>query len=435
VKGIAVGRELLIAERFGVSSALDAYVLALLPVSMAINILTGSLNSALIPTYVIVRKRDGDTAAANLLARVSFRTAILLLAAITGLAFAGPRLFSIFAAGFSAEKSALSFDLLLRMLPAIWFSGMATLWTAVLNAEGDFALGALAPALPSIVIFVAAALFARPFGISAIAWATTIGACFHAIAVGLALRARNIRVWNVVYGESTDSRLVQKQYWPALAGALILSSTTLVDQALATLLPSGSLSSLYYGDKLASQVTSLFTLTLSTALLPTFSHLVAEQDWAGLRELIRKCVVLITAVTIPATIALLIYSKPLVVFLYERGAFTAGDSSEVSRIQQMFVIQVPFYALGILFVRLIAALRRNHVLIWGTVVSVCLNALLDIVLMKRMGAAGIALATSIIYVVSAGLLGAAFFYYLRKAEESSNQLPSPQSQVSSRSGI
>src|SRR5262249_19740756 len=111
---------------------------------------------------------------------------------------------------------------------------------------------------------------------------------------------------------------------------------------------------------------------------------------------------------------LVIYSRPLVALLYQHGAFTAGDTALVSSVQIMCVLQVPFYALSMLFVRLISALRLNRIFIWGNILSVVLNAGLDIVLMRTMGVAGIALATTLWYVVSCAFLGTVVWFVLPK---------------------
>jgi putative peptidoglycan lipid II flippase len=109
--------------------------------------------------------------------------------------------------------------------------------------------------------------------------------------------------------------------------------------------------------------------------------------------------------TVPATIAFVVFSHPIVAVLYQRGAFTAADTDVVAFVQAMYVLQVPLYTLGILFVKVISAMGRNRIFVWGNLLSVSLNALLDYTLMKRWGAGGIALSTSIVYSVSCVVLG------------------------------
>ncbi len=91
--------------------------------------------------------------------------------------------------------------------------------------------------------------------------------------------------------------------------------------------------------------------------------------------------------------------------LFERGNFTPKDTDVVASIQSMFLLQIPFYTLTILFVRMISSLQANQVLLWGTAISFLVNVTLNYVLMQPMGVAGIALSTSIVYVILSIFLG------------------------------
>jgi putative peptidoglycan lipid II flippase len=151
--------------------------------------------------------------------------------------------------------------------------------------------------------------------------------------------------------------------------------------------------------------------------MPYFARLVAEADWIRVRALLRGFTLLILGTTVPLTLAACILSEPIIGLLYQRGAFTAADSHWVSQVQVMYLLQLPFYTTGILFVRLIECLQASKVLMWGTVISAVLNVTLDYALMQVMGVAGIALATSFVYVVSCIYLGTMLRRRLRSAEE------------------
>ena len=89
----------------------------------------------------------------------------------------------------------------------------------------------------------------------------------------------------------------------------------------------------------------------------------------------------------------------------ERGAFSRHDTQIIALVQAMYVIQIPFYTAGILFVRMLTSMQRNRTLFWGTGISLPLNVALNYVFMQRMGVAGIALSTSVMYAVSCAYLG------------------------------
>ena len=104
---------------------------------------------------------------------------------------------------------------------------------------------------------------------------------------------------------------------------------------------------------------------LSTAILPQFSALVARSDWAGLREVLRSCLRWIVTATVPLTLILIALSLPLTRLMFERGAFTPETTAMVAGVQVLYLIQVPFYLISIVLVRLISAFKSNHLLAWG----------------------------------------------------------------------
>ena len=93
-------------------------------------------------------------------------------------------------------------------------------------------------------------------------------------------------------------------------------------------------------------------------------------------------------------------SKPIVVLLFQYGKFGASDSATVSRVFAMYALQVPFYTVGLLCSRTLSALKSNHLLLWISSLNVIVNVALNWLFMRTLGAAGIALSTSCVYLVS-----------------------------------
>jgi putative peptidoglycan lipid II flippase len=135
--------------------------------------------------------------------------------------------------------------------------------------------------------------------------------------------------------------------------------------------------------------------------------MVALRDWRGLRHTLLTYSRWLLLGTLPVTLALIYYSEPVIASVFQRGAFAAADTHLVGQIQAMYLLQVPLYVVSMLFVRLISALRANHLFMWGNAINLSMCILLTYVLMQQFGVAGIALATSLMYLASAGYL--AFF--------------------------
>jgi len=191
---------------------------------------------------------------------------------------------------------------------------------------------------------------------------------------------------------------------PMLGAAFLMGGTALVDQSMAAMLSGGSVAALSYASKVISVVMAIGSLALSTAALPYFSQMAARGDWYGCRHTLKRYTVLVFVVTVPSTFLLIFFSQPLVKILFQRGAFTSADTELVSRVQIYYSIQIPFYILGALFLRFLSAAKRNDAIMYISAISLVADVVLHLVLMRIWGVAGIALSTSLVYVLAFALL-------------------------------
>ncbi|NEQ85635.1 MAG: oligosaccharide flippase family protein, partial [Moorea sp. SIO2I5] len=171
------------------------------------------------------------------------------------------------------------------------------------------------------------------------------------------------------------------------------------DQSMAAMLAPGSVAALSYGYKLTALPLSLVAIGLGTAVTPYFSKMIAREDWRGVRHTLKHYLKLIFITTIPLTIILFICSVPIVRILLQRGSFTADDTSLVAQIQALYALQIPFYVGNILVARMITSMRMNYLITWICALNLIVNTLCNILFMKWIGIAGIALSTSLVYVI------------------------------------
>lgn len=404
VKLAALLKDMLAAAAFGTGDSMDALLIAFLVPSFVINVVAGSFNAALIPVFIHTRERDGHAAAQRLFSGVVIVSLGLLSLVTLLLALGGAYALPLLATGFGPAKLALTRRLFYLLLPAILINGLATIWDAVLNAGERFALTALVAIAVPLGSIAGLLLLGPALGIYALAGGMVAGFAIELALLTIGLRRQGLRIWPRWYGLEPPVRRVIGQYLPMLAGAALISGNGLVDQTMAALLDPGSVAVLTYGNKLVSLVLGVGTMALGTAVLPFFATMVAQADWLRLRRSLRLYSGLILLVTIPCALLGYWLSAPLIGLLYQRGNFSPADTLVVSRVQAMYVLQLPFHTLGILFVRLISALQANHILLWGTLISFALNVVLDYLLIQVLGIAGIALATTLVYVVSCGFL-------------------------------
>ena len=416
VKIVATLKELFVASRFGVGDALDAFLIAYMLPAFAVAVLGGAFQASFVPAWVKSREQDGADAANHLTANATALSSAMLLAftALLGLSF--PLLEPFIASGFSPAKLALTRSLFHGLLPVIAAGGVASLWGSVLNAGERFILAGLIPlASPLMVIGV---LLARPgTDPHALVGATVAGALIELALLAVALRRHGISVVPRWHGLDGPTREAVRQYVPMVAGSLLMASTTVVDQSMAAMLGAGAVSALSFGNKLIGFVVGIAGMAIGTAVLPAFSGMAARAEWSELRRTMRVYSLLITGATLPLVIAFAWLSEPIVRILFERGAFTAADPALVGDVQRLFVLQIPFYLLGTLGVRVLSALGKNQVISSIAVVNVVLNVVLNLVLSRWLGVAGIALSTSIVYAVSCTLVFISLARLLREKRE------------------
>jgi putative peptidoglycan lipid II flippase len=294
--------------------------------------------------------------------------------------------------------------LLYALLPFIALSGLAVVWTAVLNAGERFGLPALSAILPPLSIVACLFLLGKAWGIYTLAVGTVTGVALQAAVLGRLLRVRGIRLEPRWYGWHPSLQQVVGQYAPALAATLLMGSTELVDQSMAAMLAPGSVAALNYARKIVSLFIVVGATPLGTAALPYFSQMVAKQDWSGCRHTLRVYSRSIALVTVPITLGLVVFSHSLIRIVFQRGAFTAVDTRVVSQVQAFLSLQIPFYFLAQLGVRFISALKRNWVLMVIAGVNMIDNIVFNLILMRYLGVAGIALSTSFVYLISCTLV-------------------------------
>jgi putative peptidoglycan lipid II flippase len=399
VKLLAVVKELVVAWKFGTADELDAFLIALMIPSLLIAIIAGSFNAALIPTYIKVRDQEGKAAAQRLFAGATVWSIGLLSITTFVVIVTSPLYLPSITSGFTPQKLALTYHLLWVVSPMIMLTGVSTIWGAVLNAGEQFALVALAPILTSAVTILLLVLN-QSGGIFNLAIGMIVGQLLEMLVVGGALRRQGMTLMPKWYGFEPNLTEVAGQYAPMIAGSFLMCSTSLVDQSMAAMLPSGSVAALAYGNRIISLPITIATTALGTAVIPYFSKMVALDDWNSMRQALKHYLGLIFAAAIPLTGLIILCSEPIVQVLFQRGSFTAENSSLVAQIQAAFAFQIPFYIACILVVRLHSSMRNNQIMVWGSAGNLIVNIGLNYLFMQWFGVVGIALSTSCVYLFS-----------------------------------
>ena len=393
-------KELTVAAWFGTGDAIDAFLIALLVPTFIVNVLAGSISASFLPTFIRVYKDGGRAEAQNILTGVitGFLFFGLILSVI--LIIATPLYLPALCSGFSPEKFQLALMLLYALVPIILLKGLSTICAGVLNALDNFALAAILPLLgPLSAIFFILSVGAS-LGIYALVIGTLLGFGLEAFFIGGAIIKRKFSLRPRLIRLDPDLRIVIGQFLPMIAGSIIMGGTDIVDQGMAAGLTPGSVAALNYGNKIIAAVMTLATTAIGTAVLPYFARMVAEKNWKNIRSTIKFYLSIIFLVGIPAVLIIFAFSDSIINIIFQRGSFTTEDTVIVSPVQAYFAFQIPFYVGGIVVVRLISALRANHILMWGAAINLVVNIAFNILFVHYLGLKGIALSTSFVYFIS-----------------------------------
>ena len=404
VKTTAMFKDILVAHRFGAGDALDAFYVAMLLPNFLSSTVGESFGASFIPVYMEVREREGDEVAQRMLSSLACCALVLFLGLSLVLAVSCRSLLPWIGSGFDPAKIALARTLSIPLLVWLGLCGINALWHAALNTHNQFGVSAIAPTLTPVLIIATLVAFATRWGVFAVAVGSCLGGVADLILCGMALRRAGISLLPRWYGVSPALLKVFGQFVPILGGGLLMGSATVVDQTMAGMLSQGSVTALNYASKLLTVPMWVGVHSMSVAVFPSLSQLSARNDWAGMRHVLRTYSRLILLASVPLTFVLVRYSEPLVALVFQGGEFTARDVHLVARVQMLLCLQLPFYALGILYVRALSALKHSQVLMWGTVINVVVNAVLNVVFMRMIGLPGIALSTSAVYVISFSFL-------------------------------
>jgi putative peptidoglycan lipid II flippase len=411
-KTAGASKAVFLARFFGPSKELDAYLIAFLIPSLLCDALSGALVPALVPSLVEADRLDGPSSA-NAVYSYSLRRALLLMTLLAGALVGCIGLLDALARPLGLGGLKLERELLLMMIPMLPLSAVNGVWRSLLNARKRFFVAAIAPVLTPLVIIGVLLCWSGSSGVYALAMGTTAGMAAELLLLGAAVHYLGYPVAPPAMAAPSAAVAIHTQYRALLASNILVGGSAFVDQAIAATLGSGSISIFNFGTRLITVLLAIGPVSLSTIILPSLSEISAERDWGRLWRSASKYVLVSLAVVIPVTVGLIPFSEPIAHLLFHRGAFGEADAKAVAVVQACSLLQLPVATALTIVSRLVASLKVNEILLPCSVFGIIANAVLDYVLMRRYGVAGIVLATSIVWTLMLALLSYLLFRWVR----------------------
>lgn len=379
-------RDMVVGYLFGAGGAADAFFVAFrIPNLLRRLTAEGALTAGFIPVFTDYLTHQGKDEAFRA-ARIIFTFAVLSLGALTvlGVLFAEP-LMRLFAPGFlaDAEKFTLTVFLTRLMFPYLLFVSLVALAMGVLNTLRHFMAPALSPVLLNLAI-VLCALALSPFlgePVASLGYGVLLGGMAQLLLQLPYLSRYGVScAFDFHFRHPALKRLLLLMA-PTVFGAAVYQINVLVSTILASMLPEGSVSYLYYADRLLQFPLGIFAIALGTAALPSFSAIVARRDFAELRKGLAYSLGLVNFIALPATLGLMVISVPTFSLLFQRGAFDADTTLRTAQALVYFSIGLWGISGTKLVVPVFYAMEDTRTPVWIGAGTFLLNLILSLVLM------------------------------------------------------
>lgn len=402
-------RDMVIAQVFGAGPAMDAFIIAFrIPNFFRRLFAEGAFSQAFVPIISeYIKKRPHEEV--RLLVDHVAGTLGGILIAITAVAMIfAPWIVMVFAPGFTQveSKMVLAGNLLQVTFPYLFFISMTAFAGGVLNSKGHFAAPAFAPTLLNICSIAAALWFGHYFDqpIMAQAWAVSISGVLQLLIQFPALKRFHLFPKPKWGWRDPGVQRVLRLMMPALFGVSVSQINMLVSSMMASFLPHGSVTWIYYADRLMELPLGVFGVAVGTVLLPNLSKHYANGDdqaySAGLDWGLRS----VLLVGCPAALGLLYLGEPILFTLFQGGAFSARDVHMTDLCLKAYSVAV----LGFIVLKVILpayfSRQDTKTPVKVAVIALITNIVLNLALIHFLAHVGLALSTSIAAVVNVGLL-------------------------------
>ncbi len=405
-------RDMVIASFFGAGLFSDAFIVAFrIPNLLRRLFGEGSLSIAFVPVFTDTLNHKGRDEAERL-ALGSLRLLFLVLVSVTALGvFIAPALVHLLAYGFTddPEKYALCIRLTRIMLPYTVFIGLVALCMGILNVLGHFAAPALAPVLLNVSMIGMVSIFSwlspsMATRVTGLALGVVVGG---GLQLGLQvpfLVKKGLHLWRSVPLWHPAMHQIMRLMGPALFGAAVYQINNLVICLMGSFLPQGSVSYLYYADRLVQFPLGVFAIAMATAVLPTLSHQASTVQMAAMRDTFSHALQLILFMTLPSMIGLIVLREPIVALLFQRGAFDAQTTQLTADALLYYGIGLWAFAAVRILINTFYALKDTRTPVKMAVVAIAANVVFGAVLMRTMSHSGLALALSLASMLHLSLL-------------------------------
>lgn len=401
IKVLAFYKETIIASKFGLGFDLDTFLVALLIPSFIQSVFLNSLTNLFIPNYIVELKNKGNIA--------GFQSIVFLMAFAVAL-------FSTLLAYFVIDlfleevfpNKSVEYYLQVKkqlfiILPCLALWGFTSVISGLLEISNKFLVSTIQGVFPILTVILCLLYFKSYFGDMVLAYGSLFGSIISFIFILLfGLHHKVIYIGKPVMNKNSWEMV--NQLPPKISSSFLSAMNNFIDQFFAGQLAIGSIAALNYGNRFPAFGVTIVIMAFGSVLLPHFSRLVNEDLKMAYNHLF-KTLKMIFFSGIIVVVILILFSDSIIELWLERDEFTAEDTIKVSRIQQILLINVPFYLCTRIIVKFLTSINKNKFMAWVSLLNLVVNVILNIILIKYYDVYGLAFSTTLVLIISS------FFYF------------------------
>lgn len=392
-------REKALAYFFGVGMVADIFLIAFqLPMTFT-NVISGAVANGYIPMYDKIKERENKKKADAFTANLSNIIFIVFaIVTILSIIFARP-LVKLMAEGFSGEKLELAVFVSRVAMLSIAVTAVSSIYKAYLQIYEKFIISVLHSIIMNIIIIISMAL-AYKMGINYLAIGILFAFVFQYSIFILPIKKLGYR-HSLKIDFSEDMKAMFVSILPILISTSAIEINFMVSRSIASGAYTGGISILNYAYKLQSFVTGIVVTSIITATYPKLASFGSKKDYLNLKSALSEGLSNMLLLVVPAAFGLYIFSFPIVNLLFVGGEFSVEDARITATVLSFFAFGVIGIGLREIISRVFYSLGDNKTPVINSVLIVVINIVLAFLLSKIMGIRGIALATSISFIVGA----------------------------------
>ncbi|RIE16128.1 murein biosynthesis integral membrane protein MurJ [Candidatus Cryosericum septentrionale] len=425
-KFVGFAREVVIARQFGATGQTDAFLIGMMVPSLVLGLFAGGLGILIVPWY-LGHKREDPERARLLVDQVTLVWGIVFALVCVGVWAFAPQLVHIFASGFEGARYTLAVQVTRLLVPMGFMLIMTGLFTGLLQAESSFLVALLWTLVGNVALVACLLAFSSRMGIRAWTLGQTAMAVIDFVPLVILLASKRygfLKRFDVRHMDWPAILQFAALLMPLVLGGGVAALNVMVDRWVASRLPEGAIAALDFAGRVWTIPITLLASPIAIAVFPSFSSMAVDGSALhAMDDKVRRTVAFLAYIVIPSSVGIVILATPITRLLFQRGAFDATATAITASCVQMYALGLVFQAIAPILAKVFYAFKNTVTPLLIGLGIVGANMAGNIILSRYLGAAGIALATTITIMLGTAIYALLLRRYFRTENRATPTYP------------